>query len=1280
MDDFPIDKQHVTKNNSFLSKEISSIPPTKNHVASAALSIPDTGSTDILVRQSDSHVLINVRPHEGLRVKLPNNATMKSTAIGELQLPTMDVPAYVFPDTVLHQTLLSIPTLVNKGCTAVFTSTDVSLTNGGTLVAYGTKAPTDTLWSIDLASPTSSNITEFTPASANLVISMKTNADFVNFVHASFGSPVASSFLHATQRGYLSNYPRITPNMISSNLPNSIATAKGHLNQTRQGQHSTKPSASHIPTPIPSAVTPNNDDDTNIAFIKVISISETVHSDLTGRLPCISRKGNQYILFSVLNGYIHLEPMPSKDGAAYVKAFSNTFDFFKSKKINVSYQRLDNETSNLVEKFLKAKDIVVEYVPPNNHRANNAERAIQDGKCHIIATWCTTHPSFPLDLWDLTLPQIELTLNILRPFKPNPAQSAYEGIYGSKYDFMAHPIAPLGTLVVIHEKPAQRASWDPHGVKGFYIGPALDHYRCWCTWVIHTQKLRISDTLAWFPSPLVLPGSSPYEMVHAAIKDLTTALVNMSTHGNIITQHQMPFDVAATTATTALTDLLHMFQSPSLSTPQEQRVPITTSTVQRVSLEDPPTHVHNPVPLPPSSTPSNNLPAPLLPPPPLTPPGLPPPSKPSSPPPFVVIPPPPLLPSSPRDSRLRPHPTKKAYHARAMSSESQATQQAIDDANAEREFQQALSDDDLYRMGSSDMAVANAALNLTAAGAPLTRANVMSGPDAALWRTADSEEYSRLTDSQTFHPIYQNELPSDRVATYYNPQYKEKIDHNGKHERRCRGTIGGDRLDYPGAVTARTADMEVVKILMNSALSDDAEIMTLDIKDYYLGTPLDRAEYLRIDCKFIPIDCMIKYNLQKYVHNGFIMHEVNKGMYGLKQAGILAQQKLITHLVPAGYLQHPHVPCLFLHKERGTAFTLIVDDFFVKFKFQDDADHLITTLQNAGYIIKVDMTAKKYIGVTIERDRLAQTITLSMPGYIAKLLQRFQHRVLTQAKSPSIYIPPKYGSHVQFPAIDTSPPLSPAATTELQEIVGSVLYYSRAIDATMLPTVGALSSDQATPTQQLELQANRLLSYCKSYPDNKLVFKKSGMVQIIQSDFSYLTRSHARSVGGGISYLGYIDSTSDFINGNIYAFSKVIDVVVASVGEGEYASVFLNAQAGEYIRTILIALGHPQPPTTIYCDNKCAVGLANDTVKMKRSKSIDMRFHWIRDRVKQCHFTVIWIKGANNLADFFTKALPVRVHQSLMPKLVFTPLPSSSHFTMKRGSRYLSRNKALILP
>jgi hypothetical protein len=91
---------------------------------------------------------------------------------------------------------------------------------------------------------------------------------------------------------------------------------------------------------------------------------------------------------------------------------------------------------------------------------------------------------------------------------------------------------------------------------------------------------------------------------------------------------------------------------------------------------------------------------------------------------------------------------------------------------------------------------------------------------------ADTDEYVYLSESQTWHQIYMTDMPQGRKSTYLNPQYKEKIDHKGEHEHRSRFTAGGDRLDYPGAVSARIADIKVVKVLLNSALSDDAELMT----------------------------------------------------------------------------------------------------------------------------------------------------------------------------------------------------------------------------------------------------------------------------------------------------------------------------------------------------------------------------------------------------------------------------------------------------------------------
>lgn len=525
------------------------------------------------------------------------------------------------------------------------------------------------------------------------------------------------------------------------------------------------------------------------------------------------------------------------------------------------------------------------------------------------------------------------------------------------------------------------------------------------------------------------------------------------------------------------------------------------------------------------------------------------------------------------------------------------------------------------------------------------------------------------------HPVLPSDQPSDRRkdTTYYNPQVREKPgipSDTGEDTtmRRVRGTIGGDRINYPGEVSARTADMEVVKILLNSVVSTNAKWLTLDIEDYYLGTPLPRNEWLRIPVKFIPAWVLAKYNLEEYIFGGFILFCVTKGMYGLPQAGKLAQDRLCAHLAGFGYVQDTSVPCLFNHESNGITFTLVVDDFGVKYHSSVAAEHLIACIKIL-YKLKVDWTGSKYLGITIAFDSVERTVTLSMPGYVTKLLQRFARRgTQTQAKSPAIYIPWHPRSGPQYTTPDESPPLSKAEITEVQEIVGCFLWYGRVIDSTFLPAVNAIGSEMVDPTQRLLRACERLLAYAASYPDNSLVYHASAMILEVQSDASYLSRSRARSVAGGLGYLTSPTITgSPAPNGPIFTHSAVLDVVVAFAGEAEYGSLFTLAQKAEFSRTILAALGHPQPATTIYCDNRCAVGLANDTIKQRRSKCVDMRYHWIRDRVRQGHFRVLWLSGKIILADFFTKALPVHRHQELMKQLVHIPIAEPGHFTSYRA-------------
>jgi len=82
-------------------------------------------------------------------------------------------------------------------------------------------------------------------------------------------------------------------------------------------------------------------------------------------------------------------------------------------------------------------------------------------------------------------------------------------------------------------------------------------------------------------------------------------------------------------------------------------------------------------------------------------------------------------------------------------------------------------------------------------------------------------------------------------------------------------------------------------------------------------------------------------------------------------------------------------------------------------------------------------------------------------------------------------------------------------------------------------------------------------------------------------------------------------------------------------------------------------MGYPQEPTIIMCDNTSAIGIATDSIEQKRSKAVDMRFHWIRDRVRQDQFIIAYIPTLQNLADYFTKNLPKEAHVKFHSYLVY---------------------------
>ena len=521
------------------------------------------------------------------------------------------------------------------------------------------------------------------------------------------------------------------------------------------------------------------------------------------------------------------------------------------------------------------------------------------------------------------------------------------------------------------------------------------------------------------------------------------------------------------------------------------------------------------------------------------------------------------------------------------------------------------------------------------------------------------------TNSIFFIPMSQ--LPPGRKPTYYRPVCADRP--NKENPIRVRGTVGGNLINYPGDVSTKSAGLITAKITFNSVISTPgARCLVIDLKDFYLNNDMERYEYMRIPLKLIPQAIIDQYNLLSIAHNGHVLVEIRKGMYGLPQAGRIANDALVLHLAKDGYHQSKMIPGLFHHESRPVSFCLVVDDFGIKYVGKENAEHLINTLKSK-YTITIDWEAKQFCGINLTWDYKNRTVDMDMPNYVGNALQRFEHTKLKAEDSPHHWIAPHYGKATQLTSPpDNSAPLSPADLKLVQQIVGVFLYYARAIDNTMLVALSSIASAQAKGTQATLKACRRLLDYAATHPDAKIRFNASDMVYWTHSDASYLSEPKAKSRAGGHHFLSTHPAKlkpgqSPPLNGPIHVLCALIGPVVASAAEAEVGAAFMNAQDGCPIRQTLIELGHPQPPTVLQTDNKCAEGILNDTIKQRRSKAIDMRFYWLRDRTTQGQWRIVWGPGKENHGDYFTKHFPPAHHREMHPIYLHVPQQSANRIS-----------------
>ena len=407
------------------------------------------------------------------------------------------------------------------------------------------------------------------------------------------------------------------------------------------------------------------------------------------------------------------------------------------------------------------------------------------------------------------------------------------------FDFNTTPLAPPGTRIIIHEKPKQRASWDPHGLDAWYIGPALEHYRCINAYIPKTHAERICDTVEFFPHNIPLPTTSDAHYLKAAAEDILAILNNPKPSLSYLHRDDTFNDAIKQTAS-----LLHRALQPPPKVqpdtiPKPKPIQNFTPTLPRV-VEQQPHVIHN------------------------------------------------------TTSMYQPWTNFKKLQ--------------LSHLIANKIFKPRL-----YHIYNEET------------GKQETPDSLLNGKNKDIWNKAVSMELGRLAKgnkygvayTETIEFICKDQVPTNRQVTYANMVFDYRP--LKMEPYRCRIVAGGDKLIYDDDALSPASSLLETKLLVNSIISDakdNARFMSADLKDFFLASPMSRPEYMKMALKYIPQDIIERYNLLELAVDGYVYIRINKGMYGLKQAEILAYQQLENFLSPAGYFPIPNTTGMWKHKTR----------------------------------------------------------------------------------------------------------------------------------------------------------------------------------------------------------------------------------------------------------------------------------------------------------------------------------------------------------------------------
>jgi hypothetical protein len=439
--------------------------------------------------------------------------------------------------------------------------------------------------------------------------------------------------------------------------------------------------------------------------------------------------------------------------------------------------------------------------------------------------------------------------------------------------------------------------------------------------------------------------------------------------------------------------------------------------------------------------------------------------------------------------------------------------------------------------------------------------------------------------------------------------------------------------DY-SKTTSPTARLESFRVLCHIAAAQDLEIRQFDVKTVFLHGKLDDDEHIFME--------QPPGFEQPGTERDWVW-ELLRGLYGMKQAGRVWNlkfndvlvNKLAFHRVSAEH-------CLYVRRS-ATGFAIAsvhVDDTLAIASSTAELDALENDLCGEFEISVAD--GSFILGIHVQRDRKRRLIHLSQTALIDKVVKRFD-----QQNARPIATPMEHGTVVSV--ADSPKTDEDKARVDVKrygELIGSLQYLAQGTRPDIAFATSRLASVLNNPGvkhYEMGLRVVRYLNCTRTYGITlgglNSTVRLSGMSD---SDFANCPDTR-RSVSGYAFTLGH---------GAVSWSSRKQDIVTTSTCEAEYVAMCNATKEAIWLRSLLDEIGYKQEKSTlIAADNQGAIVLSEDQSNHTRTKHIDLRYHFVRERTLNGEVHFRYVKSCDNVADVFTKALPYSAFSLLRRRL-----------------------------